>query len=342
MSVALVLIWLGSAASRRAHQPDLDAWAGSRVVELRAPPPNEPAGAQYDRGLVAEIENQIDQARIAAGSLDVRGALRDLDHVERLLRTHPELPQSAWLMAERLRLEADLYSRQPDGAGRAAELNERANALEGPRAESYTVQAEARRHEARGALRSPPPARLRVTGVRQHDRVYADGVLAGATLKLVPGEHHVRVVRGGRGVWAGWVRVQRGQTSLALPVPEPVACSRDDIGSVAIRAERVLAPPDAECGAWAVAQAAEGGGVDVATCHGASCGPLLPWEKSFGRDYTGPAQIVPKPPGTPWTVYVLAGVGALALTGLVLWRAGTFESPAPGQTTWRYYAPLRF
>jgi hypothetical protein len=342
MSAALVLIWLGSVATRRAHQADLDAWAGSRVVELRTPPPNVPAGAEYDPRLVADIENRIDQARIAAGSLDERGALRLLDGVERELRAHPELPQAAWLMAERLRLEADLYSREPDGAERAAELNRRANALEGPRAESYTVQAEARKHKTRSAPARPKPVTLRVTGVRHNDRVYADGVLASASLSLVPGEHHLRVVRGGRGVWAGWVRVHRGQSSLALSAPAPVACSRDDIGSVTIRAGHVLAPPDTACDAWAVAEPADGGGVLVATCHQASCGPLLPWEKSFGRAFAGPAQIVPKPPGTSWTVYVLAGVGALAVTGLVLWRTGTFESPAPGQTTWRYYAPLRF
>lgn len=342
MSAALVLIWLGSAAARRAHQADLAAWAASRAVELRAPPPDQPRTNAYDPGLVADIEHRIDEARIAAGSLDEHSALRLLDQVERKLRAHPELPQSAWLMAERLRIEADLYSRRPHGADRAAELDRRAEALEGPRAESYTLQAEARRHKSTSATPRPKPVTLRVTGVRQHDRIYADGRLMSPSLRLVPGEHHLRVVRDGRGVWAEWIRVRRTQHSLALPVPAPVACSRDDLGGVTVRGGRVFAPRDVACSAWAVAERADGAGIVVATCREASCGPLLPWEKGFGHEFTGPAQIVPRPPGTSWAVYLLAGVGALAVTGLVLWRAGTFASPAPGQTTWRYYAPLRF
>src|SRR5687768_10909269 len=105
MSKAIVLLWLGT-GSPAAFDADLDGWARARFARLEAPPADAPEGLAYDEAIVQAAEESIEQARIAAASLDVATATKRLAETDELVRKHPELPQAAWLMAERLRVEA--------------------------------------------------------------------------------------------------------------------------------------------------------------------------------------------------------------------------------------------
>ncbi len=175
------------------------------------------------------------------------------------------------------------------------------------------------------------------------DRLYVDGRRVAGRLALAPGEHHARVVRRSRAVWAGWVRVTAGDTALDLPVPAPVACSLDDLGGTQLRAGRVVVPSHVRCRHWAVAvPSAHADGVRVATCHGASCGPPLGWQREFGRDFAGPVQPTAHHRWPTWATYLLTGVGVAATAGIVMWRSGAFDQPGAPRTVWKYQAPLRF
>lgn len=354
MSHALVLLWLGTSAARAAHQPDLDSWRREHRTSLHAPAAGGRAGLRYDPALVGRVEKLLDEARIAAGSLDEKAALARLTTVDRLLHAHPELPQAAWLMAERLSIEADVYDRRANGNAHAERLRQRARALEGRRALSYTTATEA--HEAEHpqggatpkAPATPPataPALQRVTaeGLLPGDRLYLDARRVRGPIQLASGEHHARVVRRGRAVWAGWVRVAEGHAALRLPVPAPAACSLDDLGATRVHEAHVEAPSDVRCRHWAVAlPSAHGDGIRVAICDGSDCGPLLDWHKDFGHDFTGPAQPATHRGWPTWATYLLTGVGVAATAGIVMWQTGAFDQPGTPRTVWKYQAPLRF
>lgn len=330
MTPALVLIFVGGSADT--HQADLDAWARARLVELRAPEPDSPAGLGYPSELAARIEELLESARLLSATLDDAGALQRLGRTERLLADHPELPQAPWLLAEVLDLRATIAERS--GGSDAAELRRRAAALAGGRVGAYAPGA------AAGDPSVPAPAAQRaVSGLSSGDTLYWDAERSGDKLSTPPGLHHARVLRRGRAVWAGWVEVSADQRAIALPVPAPAACSLDDVGATRIVAERVVPPRTARCARWAVARPGSAGGVEVATCRGAHCGPLLPWKQSFGAVYQGPPQPRAERGFPTWAAITLAGVGAAVVGGVVAWRAGAFDEPDGARTGWRFYGP---
>ena len=111
-AVFLVLTLLGEPTGQ--ERALLAAYARARQVEHAAPAPAPALAAghdAYDVGLASEIETSLERARTAAASLDETAASELLELVSRRLREHPELPQSAWLMAERYRVGAALAAR---------------------------------------------------------------------------------------------------------------------------------------------------------------------------------------------------------------------------------------
>lgn len=328
MSAAWVLLWLGSSASEASHQPELDSWATARWVELAPPAPDSPAGLAYDDALAAKLEDLLDQARLAASSLDDATARERLAEIDRTLRVHPALPQAAWLMAEALQLGAGVAARTAPGERDA--LLARARALEGPRAPAFG--------EAPEAKTEATPLWFSVGAARSSDALYVDGARVGRRFEALPGEHHVRVVRRERVVWAAWVPMTKaGELGLALPAPIP--CSRDDLDGVALRGEKVAVPGRVGCARWAVARPSPRGGIEIASCRGSQCGPLLVWKRHYGAIYSGPPQPEPEPGFPAWATWTLIGAGAAALTAGVLWQAGAFDEPAPGGTRFELYGP---
>src|SRR5690606_12727429 len=111
-------------------------------------------------------EALLEEARAATAAPGTPSAL---ERAEALLLEHPELPQAAWLLAERFAIEAQL----PGGAGDAAaarrrELALRAQELEGARAQPAGA--------APLPAAAPVSALTAPAGARPNDRVFVDGV----------------------------------------------------------------------------------------------------------------------------------------------------------------------
>ncbi len=330
MSSVYVLVWLGPLAAQAALQPDLDSWAHARLARLSAPVSNSSPAARYDDALVDQVETELEQARVAAGSLDLASMRQRLRSVERALHGHPELPQAAWLMAERLSIEARAI--ESDNPEETRRLEARARTLEGKRAAAF------------GATESPStPAtdrKIALDGLTPHDRIYVDGLLASTAPTLAMGEHHVRVVRRGRPVFSTWVTVAPSTSRLSLAVPPPQACSRDDLGAPRIRGDRVIVGAGVQCSRWIAARPRSGGGIEVATCAGSWCGPFQPWTRRSGSIYDGPPQPASADQGFPeWAAWLVAGAATATVTGVVLWRAGVFDGPEPGGTKYTFTGP---
>jgi hypothetical protein len=328
VSKTLVLLWLGTEAARASLEPDLAAWERAHWQKLVDPPADAPVGPSYDDRAAARAEELLEQARLATGSLDQATAELRLSELGKLLREHPELPQAAYLEAEALLVEAQL--RAAADPSRAAELVSRARALEGPRAPAYGASAI-----------EPAPAkvvRVSLVGLGASDHVEWDGEDLGRSFDALAGEHHVRVVRRERVVWAGWVELREGQGALTLPAPAAVPCSLDDLAGTRLSGARVSAPAGVRCPEWAVARATTNG-VEVARCRGSSCGVLSRWKRGDGEFYSGPPQPPPEPGWPAWATWTLIGLGTAATTGVVLWRTGAFDAPERGRTRWTFTGP---
>jgi hypothetical protein len=322
MSQTAVLVWLSATSLLPTFRADLDAFAHNRLLRLEAPRQNAAparfATSAYAPDAVAQIESSLEEARNATAALEQDRALAALQRAERLLREHPELPQSAWMMAEILEQTAELESSAPDGSEAASALRKRATALEGPRAVPFSDRAPEREP---GAGLSQP---VRIEGLEPADALEWDGVETEPALTTAAGHHHARVARNGRLMWAGWVELTAGQQSARLPVPETVACSADDIGRGHFASGRAIAAAHARCESYVLARARPGGGIEVAACEREQCGKVVIWEHA--RE-TGGAP--PTPKKTLWPYAVAASVGALAVTSIALWRAGVFDRAEP-------------
>ncbi|HEX2674708.1 MAG TPA: hypothetical protein VHM25_27720, partial [Polyangiaceae bacterium] len=193
MSQTAVLVWLSATSLLPTFRADLDAFAHSRLLRLEAPrqnaAPARSAASAYAPDAVAQIESSLEEARNAAAALEQSRALAALERAERVLREHPELPQSAWMMAEILEQSAELASSAPDGADAASALHERATALEGPRAAPFAD---------RGSDREPATGlsqRVNIEGLEPGDVLEWDGIETESALLTTAGNHHARVAR---------------------------------------------------------------------------------------------------------------------------------------------------
>lgn len=312
MLAPLIVLWLGSAPASPAQHAQLASWAAERGVRPELSP--EPSGSAYDARVVEQIEAALENARAAAGARD------ELARAEQLLLAHPELPQAAWLLAERHALSAQAHAQ--DDAAREAEL-EQARALEGPRAPAAGASTAA---TAEPGLRSVPLASLPVPQPRARDALFVDGRLT-AERALAEGFHHVRITRGTQLVWAGWVVAGPGSKPHT---DDPTrACGALDLADVQASAERPQPAPGVACPRWAAARPGARGGLDVSPCNGSSCAVWQHLGVTLPRGAEGAAAL-DEPRGWPgWLTWALVGAGAAATTGLVLWQAGAFERTAP-------------
>jgi hypothetical protein len=323
MSQTAVLVWLSASSALPTFHADLSAFAQSRLLRFEAPRENAAAfrASAYAPDVVAQVESSLEEARNASASLEQSRALSALERAERLLREHPELPQSAWLMAEVLQLSADVENSAPEGAEAATLLRQRAATLEGPRATPFSDRAP-------GAEPSPGAAQLvNIDGLEPGDSLEWDGSEAASPVSTASGEHHARVLRGGRLLWAGWAKIESTATELRLPVPETVACSADDVAQGHFAGGRAVPAPHARCDSYVLARARAGGGIEAALCERSSCGNVLIWE------HAPSAAAAHSEPRKLWPYAVAASAGVLVATGLVLWRAGVFGRSDAGTTS---------
>jgi hypothetical protein len=339
MSQTAVLVWLSASSAFGAvgggvgalptFRADLDAFARSRLLRFEAPRENAAAfrASAYAPDAVAEVESSLEEARNGTASLEQNRALSALERAAQLLHEHPELPQSAWLMAEVLELSADVESTEAEGTEAGLALRKRAAALEGPRATPFSDRAPS------AELAAPDTQSLTVAGVESSDTLEWDGVQRQSPLITAAGEHHARVLRGGRLLWAGWAKVEPNEAQLRLPVPETVACSSDDLEGGHFEGGRAVPATHARCDSYVLARPRLGGGIEAALCERTSCGNVLIWE------HAGTPAAHPETNKVIWPYAIAIGAGALAVTGLVLWRTGAFDRPEAPSITSVVYNP---
>jgi hypothetical protein len=350
MSAAVVVVWLGTASTRAAHEPDLASWAASRLVGLEEPEPDGRAGPpSHDEAASSRIEGLLSEARGGTYSTDPTAAEVSLDAAEAQLREHPDLPEAAWLMAEAWRARAEIVrSRSPE---LAAELGRRAEALDGPRARAFadaprppgengaglrgTNEATEPGFPASPTDRATPVV---LTGPLASDDVDIDGVEAPSAPTLSVGTHHVRVLRRGRLAWAGWMTAGAG--AVAAPVPPPAPCSETDLAGVAGPGASAATLALVLCPRFIVARPAASDRIEVARCDHSSCSSWLPWSRTWGASFEGPAQPAwPRRPSREWIFWTAAGVAASVVGGLVLWQEGAFDRPGPTRETFTFVPP---
>lgn len=327
MRALLVLLWLSARAPTPEEQAALDDWAREHRVRLVAPT-SETASAEYTPETVAELERLLEAAHHAVRALDPLAPAR-LEHLRSRLMQHPELPQAAWLEAERRRLAAELEARsvlaapheaQPasaPGGALDAPSPEPASALEGPSAPAFGDRSSA------GLDTGPasPPVRLELSGARAADALYVDGARVDGVAAVAPGLHLVQVYRHGRLRQGAWLELRGEHHRITAPPIAP--CSRADLTGASDLGARPHPGADAECPSWLAARAAPRGGVEIARCTPAGCDAWSPSSRPPLRVARPPALERPGLPG--WTPWVLAGAGLALASGFVLWQTGALE-----------------
>jgi hypothetical protein len=317
---AIVVLWLGSAPQLPAQHADLAAWATARQLSPMAP---EPAPmSSYDAALVAELEALLEEARAAP----TEPTTDALERAEALLLAHPELPQAAWLLAERYALGAHALGASEAVAERRNALVQRSRSLEGGRATS-AGQAPLSGAASLGPRASDNQA-FPSPHARPGDRLLVDGVFGAA---FTPGRHHLQLYRGGLRVWASWVDAS-DPGSLAVRDPT-IDCSALDLADVAVGADGPRPAPGVRCRRWLAARPAATGGTELAECAAARCGR---WQPARGPRLTpgvgGAAESEPADGAATWPAWGtwgLVGAGAVASTFLVLWQVGVFDRSRP-------------
>jgi len=261
------------------------------------------------------LEAALEEAQVLAASLDEDRALTVLAGIERDLLAHPELPQAAWLMAERHHLAGAIRRKQPGGLPDADALLESAHVLEGPRAAPFGDD---------GASAPAMPvalATLSVLDLDPADRLVLDGRPATQKESVRPGRHHARVLRGSSVAWSGWFDVPaEPRVDKVLGVPVRVACSAEDLRDVTPDARTPGGTSGVHCARWVGVRRGKGG-LEVAWCEGARCsayGPLL-----HDRPAPEPRASIPT-----WAAATLVGAAALGAGSLLIFT-GAFERDEP-------------
>jgi hypothetical protein len=327
MTQTATLLVLFSGLLTTHEQKSLAHFAKRRGTEVIAPAPTPAAPyPRYRADLVGDLEGRLDEARTLASSLDETQALVVLDALERDLLRSPELPQASFLLAERHRIAASVVRQQPDAATRVEALVAKARVLEGDRAAAFGEPAEP-------LLPESPAVALRFADVEARDVLELDGEPGAKERWARPGLHHVRVLRAGELVWAGFVDVAAAspgsRRELRLGVRPLAACSREDLTGVDARAASPIPPDGIACARWLAVRRAFGR-LEVAECSRSTCGAFQPL----------PDATEARPTLPDWAKPVIAGAGTAGVVLGLLWAAGAFspETP-PGRTTFVYRGP---
>lgn len=303
----LTLVWL-SGTSLSAHQAEIQAWSKTHQVVVR--PAVATASPAYDPAVAEAIEVQLERGRTAVAMQQVDAAA--LEQTCQQIVQHPELPQAAWLLAECHRLNAVISAQSLDAVA-AAQRQQAAEALEGPRAPVYSAEP-----IPLPAIERLPVVEIESVGPRVSDRVFLDGEpMSGRTLTTI-GTHHVRVLRDDALLWAGWLEVAAQGGPLIVPLTVS-PCSSQDLSGATITGTRAVASGGAQCAQWLVAQPQQDGtGIDLWQCQRDRCTGPQPWPVTQRTNSAADA-------GSSWYVWPLVGVGVALGTAAVLWQAGAFD-----------------
>ncbi|MGO9832719.1 MAG: hypothetical protein ACLP1X_00745 [Polyangiaceae bacterium] len=312
------LVWIAPEAPDAGQSHAISSWALGRSLTLVLPTDQRPTPVAAVTGerVADDVETLIDHARDAIVAHDTDGADRALSSAESLLRAHAELPQAAWLMAEVERCRSARWSRLPPGDAEAAgRAWTRAEALDGGRTPGIAEKAFALR----------PAAATVGIGLTAAEGMQAwlDGKGVTATVETSAGPHALVVTWAGTPVWAQWIEVPAGSSSIAVDAPSPPRCSRSDVGLARIFDGEVH-PGGVRCPHWVAASPGnQPGEVRLASCAVDGCGPPLLWLAPSPWTRTPPASSGPKGSDRSgrwpaWATWSAVGAGAAVVAGAVV------------------------
>ena len=243
------LVWIAPDAPAAAEARALASWARAHGVEL-APPrdaSDRPRLSPWTSRVADEVEDLLERARDATAAREGDAIDHATQAAEDLLRAHPELPQAAWLMAEVERARSTRWRRVEPADAEAAEREwVRAEALDGGRMPGLGES---------GAASHPADAEVAL-GLPGDDEALARRLARcrrAAVAVTRAGLHALVVTADGAPVWAGWIELAPGRSTLAVDAPATSPCSSADTahatfaaaaagGAGALRAERVRCP----------------------------------------------------------------------------------------------------
>ncbi len=338
MSVAAptTLVWIDPAPPDRGQASALASWAQERGILLMDPSRRAPRALPIDDAVAGEIEDLLKAARDAIVAREPDAADRALEAAEDRLRVHAELPQAAWLMAELERVRSTRWRRvAPIDTEAAARAWARAEAIDGGRVAGVGEV---------GAGDSAGAAEIAIE-VPAGDRAWIDGSPAtGARTATHAGPHAVRVTWGGRTVWASWLDLPVGDSTVATDAPSVAPCSLADTASAHLGGAtgpngavgpRVVDADAVLCPQWvAAAPGATAGTVSVALCAAGRCGPLLDWHRTAVSLFSG---VTTRPEGhstrgwPTWATWTLVGAGVAIGAAAAIVASGALK-PAPAET----------
>jgi hypothetical protein len=337
MDAAATLVWLASEPADAEQSRALSSWSRAHGVTLEPPRPSGAPALEVDPQVGDGVETWLERARDAIGAHDAEQAEAALAAAESTLRAHAELPQAAWLMAEVERTRALRWRRVPPVDAETAERAwMRAEALDGGRVAGVGEEA---------SLEHPPPATIAIDLSPGDAEAWLDGEALGqagaaAGVATAAGPHALVVTSAGAPVWAAWIDVPGGPSSVRVAAPTAAACSSEDMARVSVHGPAdPFAGIDAidaslvRCPAWVAATAGSvHGAVRMARCEAGRCGPVFEW-RAVGLWSSSPSGAADAPARAwpAWATWAVAGGGAAIAAGVVVLAAGALQA-APAET----------
>jgi hypothetical protein len=328
MDTPATIVWIAPGLPDETQVRSIASWAQAHSRALSAPRDEPPPALRVDLSIAEEVERALEHARDAMAARDAAAVDASLTAAEAALRAHPELPQAAWLMAEVERARSTRWRRVPPTDAIAADRAWlRAEALDGGRVVGVGEGS---------APAHPPPATVQPEGTPAGAEVFLDGatVTAGPSAIAAPAGPHVVVVTWrGAPIWASWIEVPPGPSTVRVAAPPPPPCSSTDVSQVRLApaADRVDAT-GVQCPQWVAATGGAPGEVRVASCEADRCGPLLSWRAAATMLPWSPPPAPAAHGGWPaWGTWGVVGAGAaIAIgTGVVLVASGALRSSPP-------------
>jgi hypothetical protein len=318
------VVWIAAGTPGADDQRRLAGWARAHGVTLAVPIEAHPPALRVALDVADAVEDLLDRARDAIAARDAAVVEGATAAAEGLLRANPALPQAAWLMAEVERARATRWRRvAPVDAEAGDRAWTRAEALDGGRVAGIGEVESA----------APAPAATVALAYPADEEATLDGRLVSGPLTTAAGLHDLVVTVEGAPVWAAWIEIAPGSSSLAIDAPGVVPCSAADVAR-ATRASSSGASP-VSCGSWiAVAPGARPGSLRVARCEAGRCEPFAEWTEApaWSRAPIAAKDERAAPKAWPvWATWALAGAGVALAAGIAVVASGALES-APTST----------
>jgi hypothetical protein len=322
---ATAIVWLSEAPADARSSALLSSWARERGLSLVSPSDPLRTPLPMDIGIAASIEDRLESARDALVAGSAADVDRALGAAEDLLAARPQLPNAAWLMAEVERARSVRWRRiAPTDPAAADRAWSRAEALDGGRTAGPGEQPSTRPETATLTPEMRPSAQA---------QVWLDGAaLAAGPFSCRAGPHALVVTWQRTPIWASWIELPPGASTVTLSALDPPACSSADLSEVRLAGDGV-SPGPARCAHWvAAAPGVDPGAIRIATCEGDQCSTLADWRPAPA--WSRPAQ----PEGErrsrwpAWATWGLVGTGVAVATGVVVVAIAVSSSQSSPET----------